>query len=64
MEGVSFVCFADKLEEVGEEVAVVGELVCCAFCGYASALVERFVEDADSFEGLAVCAGGCAGALR
>jgi hypothetical protein len=42
---------------------VIGEFVCCSFCGYASTLVEGFVEDADSFEGLTVCTGGCAGAL-
>lgn len=42
---------------------MVGEFVCCSFCGDAAALVERFVEDAHSFEGLAVCAGGCARAL-
>lgn len=42
---------------------MVGEFICCSFCGDAAALVEGFVEDADSFEGLAVCAGGCAGAL-
>lgn len=42
---------------------MVGEFVCCSFCGDAAALVEGFVEDADSFEGLAICAGGCAGAL-
>lgn len=42
---------------------MVGEFVCCSFCGDAAALVEGFVEYADSFEGLAVFAGGCAAAL-
>ena len=42
---------------------MVGEFVCCSFCSDATTLIEGFVEDADSFEGLAVCAGGCAGAL-
>lgn len=63
VEGVRFVSLADESEEVGEEITVVGEFIGGAFCGDATALVEGFVEDADSLEGLAVCAGRCAGAL-
>jgi hypothetical protein len=43
---------------------VVGEFVGCAFCGDAAALVERFVEDADSLEGAAVFAGWGSRALN
>jgi hypothetical protein len=42
---------------------VVREFVGGAFCGDAAALVEGFVEDADSLEGAAVVAGWGAGAL-
>jgi hypothetical protein len=42
---------------------VVGEFVGGAFCGDAAALVEGFVEDADSLEGAAVFAGWSTGAL-
>lgn len=42
---------------------MVGEFVGGAFCGDAAALVEGFVEDADSLEGAAVVAGRGAGAL-
>lgn len=62
-QGFAFVCFADEFEDVAQEVAVVGEFVGCAFCGDAAALVEGFVEDADSLEGAAVFAGWGARAL-
>lgn len=43
---------------------MVGEFVGGAFCGDAAALVEGFVEDADSVEGAAVLAGRGPGALK
>lgn len=63
LERVRLVRGADQLEEIVQQVSVVAQLVGCALCGHAPALVERFVEDADAIEGAAVVAGGGAGAL-
>lgn len=62
-ERVRLVRGAHQLEEIVQQVSVVGQLVGCALCGHAPALVERFVKDADAVEGAAVVAGGGAGAL-
>lgn len=42
---------------------MIGEFVRGAFCGDAAALVEGFVEYADSMEGATIIAGCSAGAL-
>ena len=54
---------ADHLEQIIQQVAVVGEFVGGALGRDAPPLVERFVEDAFAVEGAAVVAGGDAGTL-